>query len=358
MAEKTFTGLERRRAVIARAGPMQYKRSEIGLPGDGKVTVNRTLDTLRHQETLDSLRGMPLTMRHPNMAEEPRITPDNYRKYTVGSIVGEPYVVGDQIEAEILIGDSEAIGDVNNGVNQISLGYDHVIRPTGDGIYETVGPLHVNHVALVEQGRSGPTVTVQDVLPEEFKEKDISEMDEAKLAEMIGNAVRANQNDSGSGNEPALDTGELTKSILAGLKPLQDSMDQINADKAKAAAKEKADAFEAEIIKRERARAAVVVDAMPFIDEAQRPTLMDKDAKTILVAALGDTIPNAETLSVDYLHGALATKKAMTKQFGDSGGGSSTITQYDGSSSMGGSSSAYDEFVKSLENAHLDGSNS
>ena len=55
----------------------------------------------------------------------------------------------------------------------------------------------------------------------------------------------------------------------------------------------------------ERDRFAVLTDAMPLIAEDKRAALMEAEPKAILVAALGDSIPNADSQSVGYLKGAL-----------------------------------------------------
>ena len=349
--ETTYTGMKRVNAVLAKTGPMKYLRREIGLPGDGHVIINRTKETLFHPDTLKSLRGMPVTINHPD--RDIRVTADNYKEYTVGSTL-DPYITGNQIQAELLIGDADAQIEMDSGKRQISMGYDHTLRQIRDNEYDTVGPLLVNHVALVERGRSGPTVTVTDVLPIELE--GIENMDEKDLASMIASAVK-DALPAPEGKAASVSEDAIAKAVLIALKPMQDTLTEIQNQSAKDEAEAKAKAFEVEIVKRERERAAVIVDALPFIPEDKRSEFVNKEPKDVLVAALGDSVPDAANQSIDYLRGALASKKAIIKQTA-SNTGSNSILPYDGSSaggaqdSFGQVSNAYQEYVKSLETSY------
>ena len=92
-------------AVLTRAGPITYTKKEIGKQGDGTITVNRTLASLRHPETLASLRGAPITLGHP----EEGVHPDNWKQTVVGAIAGEPKFASNTIVGDVLIGDREAL---------------------------------------------------------------------------------------------------------------------------------------------------------------------------------------------------------------------------------------------------------
>ena len=73
--QTTQEGFLRAGATLTRGGPIDYLRSEIGMTGDGMVTVNRTLETISHPATLASLRGAPITLGHP----EGGVTPENFQ---------------------------------------------------------------------------------------------------------------------------------------------------------------------------------------------------------------------------------------------------------------------------------------
>ena len=59
----------------------------------------------------------------------------------------------------------------------------------------------------------------------------------------------------------------------------------------------------------ERERFGVLTDAMPLIAVEKREALMNADISAILLAAVGDSVPNAANESVGYLRGALDMKK-------------------------------------------------
>ena len=113
---------------------------------------------------------------------------------------------------------------------------------------------------------------------------------------------------------------DAMKPYMDGMMKMKDSLDARHkaededkarraADEAKLKAEDAAKDFEKQIVAQERARYDIMLDAMPLIDEAKRETLKGADVKDILIAALGDSIPNAANQSVDYLRGALDAAK-------------------------------------------------
>ena len=117
---QTPEGMLKAGAIITRSGPISYTRGEIGLPGDEEtpITVDRTLETISHPDTLDSLRGKPITLGHPADG----VHPENYKDTVVGAVAGEPRVVGDVVVADVLIGDKDALKRLEDGVEELSIG--------------------------------------------------------------------------------------------------------------------------------------------------------------------------------------------------------------------------------------------
>ena len=58
------------------------------MAGDGTIEINRTLETLSHPRTLETLRDAPLTMGHPPKG----VTADNFQKLIVGYVSNEQRV--------------------------------------------------------------------------------------------------------------------------------------------------------------------------------------------------------------------------------------------------------------------------
>ena len=336
---KTAEGYLRAGAVTTRAGRIPYLRGELGLDGDPEETieVDRTVQTLSHPVTLDTLKQAPITIGHPKGG----VTPESWKDLAVGHIVGEPQLTGNVISADVLIGDIEAQKRLDEGIAELSIGYDFRLGTDG----KTVGPLEINHIAIVERGRAGSAVRVLDSAPgtngivqttissdnedtnlANLSEDDMSpkEMQDAFSAALDG--FMAKNKDAA-----AMDAGEWRKAMGDALgdamKPMMDAFGEMK-EKQDAAAEEAAEAkrtqdAEAATLKakdeaeklvaatraEERERFAIVTDAMPLIDEDKRAGLADADPKDILVAAVGDTVPDAGAMSLDYLRGAVQIMK-------------------------------------------------
>ena len=304
----TSQGLVRAGAVLTRSGQFSYHYSDLGLDaseGDnnGIVVVNRTIASLSHPETLASLRGVPLTLDHPL---DGAVTPTNWRDTVVGSVVGEPRVEGNTIVADVLIGDQNAIAALEAGMVQLSIGYTHNLTKTAGG-WETTGPLVANHVAQVPVGRAGPGVRVLDVgfaIPRKGGgSMNMEDIKKAVAEEMVKHLPNSNQ----------ADTAAVTQAVTAAITPLVDAVakTQTDADEARKAkeARDAATKFEATIRDEERQRFAVLLDAMPLIPEDKRAEMATADAKDVLIVALGDSVTDAASKSLDYLRGALELAK-------------------------------------------------
>ena len=153
--ERTPEGFLRGSAVVTRTGILEYEASELGLTPPGRIRIRQTPDSVFHPETLRSAQNAPVTIDHPNGG----VTPGSYRELSVGS-VGTPRPIGeDKLGADIFFGDGVAIDMVDRGgVDQLSIGKSFGLRKTADGTsdYETVGPIHINHIAVVSRGTGWP----------------------------------------------------------------------------------------------------------------------------------------------------------------------------------------------------------
>ena len=292
-------------AVLTRAGQITYTRGELGLDGDPAepITIDRTLETISHPDTLASLRGAPLTLLHPPKG----VDPDNYQAVTVGAVAGEPRVMGDTVVGDLYIGDREALDELDRGVSEVSIGYDFVLTAGN----RTSGPLLTNHVALVPKGRAGPSVRVLDSVEDDMTREEMIDA----MSTAIDMGMKKHRMDG-------LDAEGMKKTFMDALSPLADGLKALTdaqdaAAKTAAAAEAKQKAQDAakkltdEVKATERARYAVLTEALPLIDEAQHATVAAMETHDILVTALGDSVPNAKDQSTDYLMGALAIAKAQ-----------------------------------------------
>lgn len=148
---------------IARTGAQVYDESELeGLIGDedGEIVVTRDADEVFRPETLASFEGMAFTLGHP----KDMVNPGNWKDYAHGHIQNVRRGTGDQ--SDLMLGDihiktAEAIQQVMNGLEQISMGYDADYEQKGPGQarqHSIIG----NHCAGVPNGRAGIRCSIGD----------------------------------------------------------------------------------------------------------------------------------------------------------------------------------------------------
>ncbi len=154
---------------IARIGSQLY--SELDLPklkpdADGEIIVERTADEVFSAETLASFEGMTVTILHPedDAGNIMFIDPENWRELAVGHVQNVRRGTGKQSDlmvADLIIKDEEAIAYIENGLREVSCGYDAEYEQTAIGRakqYQITG----NHVALVPNGRAGSRCAIGD----------------------------------------------------------------------------------------------------------------------------------------------------------------------------------------------------
>lgn len=150
---------------IARTGVMEYGPEETPLEvgDDGLVYVSRTAEELFSKETIASFEGKSVTIRHPvdfvdtyNWKELTKGTMHNVQRGEELDENGEEVLL-----ADVLITEAFAITLVENGLREVSCGYEAEYEQTGPG--EGVQTeIRGNHLALVEEGRAGSTYAIRD----------------------------------------------------------------------------------------------------------------------------------------------------------------------------------------------------
>lgn len=150
---------------IARTGWQEYGPGETPLDvgDDGRVWIYRDPKEVFRPQTIASFMAKSITIKHP----DDFVTPANWKELTYGSLQnvrkgpdkdddGEEMLL-----ADFLVTDEMAIGLVENGLREVSCGYDAEYEETaaGEGVQiNIIG----NHCALVEQGRAGPVYAIKD----------------------------------------------------------------------------------------------------------------------------------------------------------------------------------------------------
>lgn len=184
---------------ISKSGIYPYLGSEIpGAEEPGRIYyVYRPAEELARQETIDSFKLMPFIDEHEVLGKSGMPAERKGMQGTIGEQVyfDEPYLRGN-----IKIHSSAAQSLIKAGKVELSpcYGCDWV---KGDGTFDgqayqyTQRNIMGNHLALVEEGRTGPDVAVQDhrkftldsaeLLPMEFTPEQLAQL-KALIAEMMG----------------------------------------------------------------------------------------------------------------------------------------------------------------------------
>lgn len=147
---------------ISRTGLMIYAPGELPLePGrDGLIRVHRNADAVFEDSAMQSFEGKSIVDLHPS--ED--VTSANWRHLAVGHVQNVRRGEGensDKVIADLVIKDARAIDQVRQGKRHVSCGYDAQYRNTAPGNYDQVGIVG-NHVALVPEGRCGPSCSIGD----------------------------------------------------------------------------------------------------------------------------------------------------------------------------------------------------
>lgn len=143
---------------IARTGTLIYAAGEIPAEpnAEGVIYVLRTPEEVFAPEAMASFEGKPVTNLHP----DDLVNPDNWSEVAVGTVQNVRRQ-DNLLMADLLITDAGAIRDVQNGLREVSCGYEANYEPISPGHARQAGIVG-NHVALVPAGRCGPTCAIKD----------------------------------------------------------------------------------------------------------------------------------------------------------------------------------------------------
>jgi len=151
-ATKTDEGFLVDTPIVGRVGIQTYMNA------DGTTRKEyRPAEEVFHPDALASMVGKPITDAHPNG----KVTAANFKKLTIGTILGAGKQDGDNVRVDIIIQDAEAIIKAEKGgVRELSLGYTVDLDETpgefnGEKYDAIQKNIKVNHLALVPKGRAG-----------------------------------------------------------------------------------------------------------------------------------------------------------------------------------------------------------
>ncbi len=136
---------------------------QLGFKPDELYHGYRPASELSKEETIKSLNGIPILLEHhPDSAESPA------KEYRVGATGTDAQFKAPYLQNSLHIQDADAINRIKDGsMQELSLGYFYTpIRKEGEFKGEKydfiMTDIACNHVALVERGRAGSDVCVED----------------------------------------------------------------------------------------------------------------------------------------------------------------------------------------------------
>ncbi|HCR4096364.1 TPA: DUF2213 domain-containing protein [Providencia rettgeri] len=189
MTKRTYDNngwLEVKDNPISKVGVFDYLGAEIGAPVPDKIyRVLRPPEELASEETINSFKLTPFIIEHEMLGKH--ATPAE--KKGIQGVIGENvYFDPPYLRANIKIFSDVALSNIDSGKIDLSPGYRSKYEFTS-GIYEgqhyDVIQRHLrgNHLALVDEGRTGPDVAVQDHLVITIDTKELIRMNEEENKE-------------------------------------------------------------------------------------------------------------------------------------------------------------------------------
>jgi hypothetical protein len=147
---ETPEGFLKGRAVVTNTGIFPYYV-------DGVIENRlRIPEEVFDSESLESLKGVPLTDDHPSVV----VTSENIKDYQIGHLGTDVRISGYYVSCDIYITDADTIEKVKNGKVALSCGYFSDIKEvSGDKWgqpYDSMQTnIRYNHVSIVDAGRAG-----------------------------------------------------------------------------------------------------------------------------------------------------------------------------------------------------------
>lgn len=150
-------------------------------------------ETLKDPDYIRSCAHAPVTLQHP----EQDVTPDNVKEHAVGNTDGYVTLLENGfVRCHMIVRERKALDAIDAGVREVSPGYQVVIERTPGvhpqfGRYDAIQRKRViNHIAIVEQGRSGPQVALRadsavQVLSDTPIKKKVINMDPEEFKKML-----------------------------------------------------------------------------------------------------------------------------------------------------------------------------
>jgi len=152
-------------ARAARTGIQVYAGYEVGKPELRQVRLYRPESEVFSRDSMRTFAGCPVTIEHPGQS----ITPDNWKDHAVGETESDGIVRdGEVVKVPFIVRDAGAIAAIEDGKHEVSMGYGSVLdftagqTPDGEAYDAVQRVIRINHLAIVDKARGGPTLRIAD----------------------------------------------------------------------------------------------------------------------------------------------------------------------------------------------------
>ena len=172
---------------ISKVGVFPYSGAQISpdFEPDKIYQVYRPEEELNNEETIASFKLVPWVDEHAMLGNDDGLTPAE-RKGIHGVIGEDVYYEDGYLKANLKIFSNKLAELIDSGKKELSIGY-RCLYDIVSGVYKgqkydaIQRGIRGNHVALVEEGRSGPDVAVLDHFKITFDTKGLMMPDEMKI---------------------------------------------------------------------------------------------------------------------------------------------------------------------------------
>lgn len=187
---------------ISKVGVFEYLGNQLpaklGLDPNKIYNVYRSEEELGNDETINSFKLLPWTDNHPDRLlgnKDSGLVPAEYKG--VHGVIGENVTFdGEYLRANLKVFSQELADLINSGKKELSIGYKSAYN-LAKGMYNgqpydlVQTKLRGNHISLVDEGRSGPSVSVLDKKEEVTMNKEDMSQDESYNADPEHEAAEA-----------------------------------------------------------------------------------------------------------------------------------------------------------------------
>lgn len=157
-------------AILGHVGEQAYNGWEVGITDQKVVYVKREPQDVFDEASLNSIKGKPVTLNHPDEL----VNSKNFKDYVVG-FIDEVWQDGDNIVGVIVIQDEKAIKAVETGeLKDLSLGYTARLVKDEDGKLKQT-EIVINHLAIVGEGRAKNARIVDEKTVEDETKQELND---------------------------------------------------------------------------------------------------------------------------------------------------------------------------------------